>query len=222
MTMDTPRALAFAVALALAGCCTRDGGEPITWNDRTVFSDRIGLERLNRIIGDPTRSCDERGTAIFALFAQHVRVGATASEMGRVLSSTNWIREANVERVGGIGGMIPVEYAFTNTVYGLRLFPFQEDRQASPWYMYISITGREPGGTLRPDDDLVRFLLGDTKLYENPTLAEFALCIPEGPERWGRRERFSRNGIHVYSLHPRLRPTAIEPWLRAWRLGHRP
>ena len=186
--------------MALLGCAHRS--ESVSWNDHTILPGGESIASLNALASNQESNRADRARAIFTLFAHHIRPGFSAGEVHRILTDTNWMSEINLYGVYALGGWVPVEMTFEDTVFCLDLFPAEMDKQWSPWAIYFRLSGTTPEGPGRRKEEALAFLHGDTTVQGNPKLLEFALCFPEQPEtRRGRIERFSRLGMYVYDTY---------------------
>jgi hypothetical protein len=156
------------------------------------------VEVLNAVANDRAKSQAERSRAVFTLFAHHIRPGFSAKEIRRVFVDPRWLDDSILNEVVAVGGWLPVEWTADNTVFVVYLFPTEREKPWSPWVIYFSLSGRLPNRQARSQDDALGFLRGDTGLYGNPRLEEFALSFPEDPQtKQARVERFGPRGIHV-------------------------
>jgi hypothetical protein len=188
------------LVIILAGCA-HNRAESLSWNGRTILPGGQSIVSLNALANNSACTRDERARAIFNLFAHHIRPGASAAQVHAVLTDTNWMSDVNLYRIRALGGWAPVELNFEDSVFCLQLFPVEMNKQWSPWGLYFRLSGHGPNGLARSEEEADAFLRGDTTLHGNPKLVEFALCYPEQPNtRHSRRERFTRQGIHVYDF----------------------
>ncbi len=150
---------------------------------------------LNARANSSTNNQAERASAVFTLFAHHIRLGSSAADVHQALTDTAWLQESHLYGVRILGGWIPVEMTFEDTVFCIHLFPDDSAKEWSPWVIYFRLSGQ-----LR-DEDALAFLKGES-VVGNPKLMELALCFPHSlkPRNLpGRIERYSTNGIHIYN-----------------------
>jgi hypothetical protein len=150
------------------------------------------IQSLNDRANDKSLLREDRAKAIFALFANHIKVGDGPSEIHRALIKTDWMRDAILDNVGCIGGWIPIELDhLDDSIYWVRLFP--DKKRWSEWVIYFRLSGL-PIRYGRPEEsakDGREFLRGSTGLQGNPKLMEFALCGPGDFEI----RRFTAKGV---------------------------
>ncbi|MBC8877247.1 MAG: hypothetical protein H8E44_48075 [Planctomycetes bacterium] len=103
------------------------------------------------------------------------------------LKDTSWLGEINLYGVHSLHGKVPVEWAETDTVFCLHLFPDESGR--SDWVIYLRLSGKSG----RPKEEALAFLKGEPDVPDNPKLVEYAICFPDG-----RIERYSKQGLAVY------------------------
>src|SRR5262245_26124152 len=164
----------------------------IRWDRVSRLKSTTAPADLHKVVNNALLSREKRAEAIFSLFANHVKVPERAAAVGKVLSAETWLRHASVDGVYAIGGWVPVEVTFEDTIFCLRLFPDKEGW--SEWVIYFRLSG----GSGRTADDAVRFLRGAEDLNGGPRLLEFALCFPAPEEQHqGYIERFTDKGIAV-------------------------
>jgi len=169
-------------------------GEP-RWDGVSQLKGKTKRSDLQRIAKDSTAAREKRAEAIFSLLANHTKLPQDASSLGKLLNGKNWLHNTNLYGVYGLGGWIPVDLAFKDTVFCLHLFP--DKKGWSDWVIYFRLSG----GSGRSAEDGRAFLLGTENLKGRPSLVEFALCFPATGEDASRRiERFSEKGIQVYKL----------------------
>jgi len=190
------------LVVALLGCA-HDRGEKLSWNDQTILPRGESVTSLTARANDAASDRADRARAIFALFAHHIRPESSASEVHRVLTDATWLQDTHLYGVRALGGWVPVEMTFEDTVFCIHLLPVEKEKGWSPWVIYFRLSGK-----LR-DEDALAFLRGES-VTGNPKLVEFALCYPDARDTThgiraddpGRRriERFSRRGIHIYEL----------------------
>ncbi len=176
--------------------CAHDRREMLSWSDRTILPHGESVESLNAMANTAAAGRAKRARAIFTLFADHIRPGASTTEVHRALANTTWLKETNLYGVRVLGGWVPVEMALGDTVFCIHLFPVEMNKQWSPWVIYFRLSGQ-----LR-DEDAKAILRGES-VANDTRLVEFALCYPEKRQSAGggsRLERFSRRGIHVYEM----------------------
>lgn len=149
------------------------------------------IERLNEGANAPSLSREDRAKSIFALFANHIKVGDGPAEVHRVLIRTDWMKEAVIGGLGGLGGWIPIDLDNDDTVYRIQLFPDKSGWSACVIYFRLS------GG--REEEDGRELLLGSTTLRGNPKLMEFALCGPDNGSK-----RFTAKGVMKYVLNAQV------------------
>ena len=197
--MHTAPKFAIVLSAVVFFGCTSHRSESISWNGRSILPRGESVASLNIIANDFGRSRADRARAIFTLFAYHMQPGFSAVQVHGVLTDTNWMGDVNLYGVYALGGWVPVEMTFEDTVFCLHLFPVDADKHWSPWVIYFRLSGTTPEGPGRPAEEALAFLHGDTTLRGNPKLVEFALCYPGNQPSVTRRcERFSSKGIHVY------------------------
>jgi hypothetical protein len=138
------------------------------------------IQSLNESANDPSRSRTERAKAIFALFANHIKVGDCPAEVHKALIRTDWMSDSRLEDVGAIGGWVPLELDNDDPRYRLLLFPNKKGK--SEWRIYFRISGPRDEDYIGRLEDYIKdgreFLMGRTTLPGNPRLMEFALCGP--------------------------------------------
>jgi hypothetical protein len=154
------------------------------------------IQSLNDRANDLSLSQDDRAKAIFALFANHIKVGNGPLEVHRVLIRTDWMKFAIIDVLGGLGGWIPLDVNKDDDIYWVRLFPDKEGW--SKWVIYFRLSGLPVryGEPEESAEDGRKFLRGSTDLQGNPKLMEFALCGPDNGSR-----RFTAKGVIKYVLN---------------------
>jgi hypothetical protein len=192
----------------ITGCAYFDIGNS-EWRRHSILPNDRSIEELNAIANNPTNSQNERAIAVFKLFAHHIPPGLSAKDVYRVLANAGWLNKNDVPIYESniVGGYIPVELNGHDSVFEMSLFPEKGKHVWSPWVIYIRLSGRAGlSGAPRSAEDASAFFHGDTTLYGNCTLEEFALCFPDEPveggevgETQGWLEIFSRKGIRVDS-----------------------
>jgi hypothetical protein len=218
-------AIALALAFfALTGCAQRQSVSR-SWNGESRFKSRESIGALNTLANSDSASHAERARAIFALFANHIKPGATANDVHSVLTDTTWLTHCNLQGWYAPQGHIPFE-GRDGTMFVVMLFP--DDRIVVGgvgvlWTVCLRITFSEA----RPKEEVlaflrrhampqdersmsialerlsekeaVAFLAGDTSVPGKPRLEEFALTSPgTRGKSYDHEEQFSRRGILVY------------------------
>ena len=111
------------------------------------------------------------------MFARHIKVGYGPSDVRKVLIRTDWLSDARVDAVVGVGGWIPIDLDNDDAVYCLWLFP--DKKGWSEWVIYFRLSGPHEL-TGRSEDygkDGREFLKGNDNLPGNPKLMEFACVV---------------------------------------------
>jgi len=150
---------------------------------------------LNRIANDGSAIREKRAEAIFSLFANHVKIPGTASEVGKVFGSEKWMKDASLTQVTYIGGYVPLELNLEDAIFCLGLFPDKDGW--SDWVIYFRLSG----GVTPSADETGAFLRGAAAVRGSPKLVEFALCYPlVGEKSLARTERFSEKGVMIEEI----------------------
>src|SRR5262249_16228351 len=109
---------------------------------------------LHRVADNASLDRAKRAEAIFSLFANYLRLPQGAADVGESLKAEKWLNEASLQGVYVLGGWVPVEMTFEDTVFCLRLFPNKAGW--SDWVIYFRLSG----GSGRTEDEGRAFLRG--------------------------------------------------------------
>ena len=185
--------IVITLSLLLSGCAH---GKDKTLSGGVHYALLKGqsIAELNVRANNPTNSQAGRALAVFTLFRHHIRPGASAPEVHRVLTDTRWLQRTDLYGVYALRGKIPVQMTFEDTVFVIHLFR-ETDENRSPWHIYFRLAGEN----LREEDALA-FLRGDPTTAGNRKLLEFALCFPHSTKPRnlpGRIEIFTNKGNRV-------------------------
>lgn len=174
--------------------CAYKRSDSTPWQNCSKSLGSESIASLNQRANDSIKPQAERASAVFTLFAQHIRPGSSVDAVRRVFTDTTWLREIHLAGVRELAGKVPVEYSLEDTVFCMHLFPAEAEEQWSPWVVYFRLSGQQR------DEDGLAFLKGE-HLAGNPKLLEFALCIP-APSKAnggvGRVEHFSAQEKAVF------------------------
>jgi hypothetical protein len=182
------------LSLTIFGCAHQPPTSP-GQKAGTVLPPNDDIAALNARANDSNNSQEDRARAIFTLFAYHVHLGASATDIRRVFPNPAWVQQTHLYSGDLLTGWIPLDITPDESVFAIHLFPTGTDERWSPWIVYVRLTGR-----FLQYEDAVAFLRGERGSW-NPKLAEFALCYPNSsePRKFpGRIETFSREGVRVY------------------------
>lgn len=163
-----------------------DGDFALKWNGVSRLPIGATVKELNQIANDRSADRKRRADAIFTLFAYHLRP-SSGRQVAATLKDVSWLGEVNLYGVYLLHGKVPVEWAETDTVFCLHLFPDESGR--SDWVMYLRLGGKSG----RSKEEALAFLKGEPDVRDNPKLVEYAICFPDG-----RIERYSELGLAVY------------------------
>jgi hypothetical protein len=144
--------------LVLAMACTTATGKTSVW----VLNKRVGDKKLDR---------NARCGAVFELFEKHLAPGATPSKARGVLTERSWIVVDNPVRV--VGGSIPVELNFKDSVFVVHCLAKPEPKLDNALWSDWVIYGRVSGDTV---STLGEFLAAKTDTVK---LLEYALMRPD-------------------------------------------
>ena len=184
--------LCLTVFCILVACTPRDD---FRWDGKSQLESKSTLAELQQVANDASLKREKRVEAIFTLFANHVKLPASAAVMAKVFAGEKWLEPSNLGAIRVLGGWIPVDFGSDGSVFRVYLFPDQKGWSDSVIYLRLS------GDSGRPENEAIAFMRGDGGLKGDPELLEFALCFPPPEKRQeGRIERFSIKGIHVYEL----------------------
>lgn len=176
----------------------QDFGDP-------VFKDNA-LQQNLEFIGDSNESDELRREWVFNVFHEYVRPGWRSEDIAQLFKGTNWLGEAQIVEVGGIGGYIPVEYYNDEIELILSVIPFAKNRGADPGAFYFCIHGIDTGsdGAKEMYMDFLNDELENDEVY----IVEFAIGYPSAQRPYGEStssrsysERFTRRG-HGVSSNP--------------------
>jgi hypothetical protein len=163
------------------------------WNGSSRLKSNTTAEDMRRRADDSSAAREKRAEAIFALFANHIKVPQGAADVAKVLAEATWLKDADLFGCYMLAGQVPVEWTLEDTVFCLHLFP--RKNESPDWVIYFRLSG----GSGRTIDEARAFLRGADDLKGAPKLVEFALCFPPADgKRLGRIERFSEKGIAVF------------------------
>jgi hypothetical protein len=127
------------------------------------------------IANDDRFSPDHRRRAVFELMRRHVRIPVTVEALAGILDRPTWLHEEDVTVIDRLGGKIPVEFTFDDTVLVVGVFPNVGDTRLSRWSIYLRVQGH------RTVQDVVHALQGrgDTKGVGTANVLEYALVPPD-------------------------------------------
>ena len=183
--------LAGIVAVALCGSIDEPKQAPERPTSRAAST--VPAKLLRKAADDTQANRADRVSAVFALFANHIKPPCKPATAGEVLGDAKWLATANICAFHILAGWVPVEFGGDATVYSLHVLPIKDGWSDSVIYLRLT------GGSGQMPDDLRAFLRGGKGLKGNPELVEFALCYPPGPKRevHHRLELFTHKGLSV-------------------------
>ena len=184
-----------AMQMVMLGGCV-EHRQPMTRQRMSSLANDESLETLNARANNPSCSQASRADAVFKLFAHHLRPRASVNETRRVLTNTSWIKDSQIKIVRGMGGWLPMERSFDDSLFHLTLFPEDPKMAWSQWDIWLCLSGH------RDEKDAIAFLRGSQSAADIK-LVEYLLCYPPTSQSHGmsaRFERFSREGVHTMSL----------------------
>ena len=82
-----------------------------------------------------------RRRAIVALFRRHATPLMTVGALAELLDGAPWVREGDLTIVDVLGGKIPVQWTFEDTVCQLDLRLGEKTGDEPPWSIYLRIAG---------------------------------------------------------------------------------
>lgn len=194
----TSRRLALA---AIAGVLTTSAVATARWvmaRGRSQAYNSASAAELQAIVGDGRRPKAARIEALFALFANHCRLPASAVDLAEVLKPDSWLDESSVEGIVFMAGLLPVLAGPDDDTF--ELYPFADTKGLSDVdprpvpMVYFTLSGGR-GGTVSAARE---FLQGRAR--PDVRMIEFALCFGS-PDGRGRvhTERFTAKGMSVFS-----------------------
>jgi hypothetical protein len=93
------------------------------------------------IANSATYRPDHRRQAVFALFRRHVTPGMTLADLARLLDNPAWLHDDDISVVTVLGGKIPVQWTFDDTVFMLGVFPALAEGRQGSWAIYLRVAG---------------------------------------------------------------------------------
>jgi len=151
--------LLFLVLLMLEGC--QPPVQPLT------------AEELLKIARDTTKTRDERGPAMFRIFADHIPPNSSSNQVREIFDGFDWLSESEVHRFGFQSGVHPLWIDGKSSLFRVDLFA--KDTVSSNWLMYIRLSGGCPEGA-----ELADFFGPKGDAITDATLVEFALWKRDG------------------------------------------
>ena len=101
--------------------------------------------------------------------------------------------ECSIERVGGLGGWVPVDLSPGYLLFHITLFP--DEKKTGDYHIYFTLSGLKDEGRLSREQWQRKgqeFLKGNLPGVD-VRLREFALCHPREPQ--DKTERFTGRGV---------------------------
>ncbi len=85
---------------------------------------------------------DHRRRAIFMLFKRHISNDITLYELSTHLKKPDWVKIENLQIVQTVGGGLPVNFNFDDTIIVVQIFPSLSDGRWENWAIYLRIEGK--------------------------------------------------------------------------------
>lgn len=170
------RLLVYSLGLLFLASCRPAGPALETFPKRS-------LEMLLAVARDTRKETDERGPAMFQIFAEYIPADSSSKTVRGVFGGLDWLAESRVHMFSFQSGRHPMWVDSDSTLYRVDLFA--SDSVSSNWLMYIRLSGH------RSEEDLHRFCGPEGDAMEDISLPEFALWKRDGGveiiDRTGRR-----------------------------------
>jgi hypothetical protein len=128
------------------------------------------------IANDPRFSQDHRRRALFELMRRHVQAPLSVGSLAAILDHPTWLEDDDVVLIERVGGKIPVQFNFDDTILVLRVFPGLGDGRLRYWSIYVRVEGHVERR------QLYLVLKGESEdaAVSNARVVEYAL-VPEDP-----------------------------------------
>jgi hypothetical protein len=192
--------LVFLAGFALCFVLSSFGFHCVSYFEKAPNATVLPKHDRNRLIAsanDAQLTLAHRAHAVFALFAQYLRLPATKQDIEATLDSREWIRDAVIIPMSLAGGKNALDAEDNSTMFYMKLFG--RSNPASPWSIEFNLRG---GETLTATD-AISFLKGGGDEQTNLELSAFALIWPHPylDGHLGRIEAYSRWRITVTPEH---------------------
>lgn len=176
---------------ALIASASKRDGDQTTLQIDSLSASKATAAELRNSVQDPVAERSARASAVFALFANQLKLPCGAPKAQEALGSSSWLTAVKFFRIDGVAGFLPVNLSADSTTFCMHVCPMENGW--SDWLIYLVLSGH------RSEDDLRAFFRGEMQLENNPKLMEFALCYPNGYDTFkGRRiEHFEPKGMQV-------------------------